>query len=456
MPIRAENELQELVDNPNETLEVEHKEWLELADNGEARADLARHIAALCNHGGGVIVFGFTDSMQVAGPSASPKVSFDRDTVSAIVKKYLEPTFQCDVRLVRSSLGNEHPIIIVPPHGAAPICAKAGGPVIAGRTRGIAQGIYYIRKPGPESAPIAAAAEWAPIIRRCAMHERASIIGALDAALRGAAAPTAATTDQLKTWHDAAHDVFLKDITEYKARAELAKWHCQFSYAIERSDGQRLRHEQLPQILREVNAEVRDLVQTGWSMFHLFSRQDIKPFFDTDPASGQGDEDFFETAMLRATDSSPFGHMGIDMWRVSTDGKATIIREYWEDHDWPGVPPGRCFSPNMMVRSLAEVIRHARGLAERFAAPTAVSIRCEWYGLAGRIAYDPRSPWMRDDGDKIRSDHRVAAGTWPIGTFTTGWAEVVAQLAAPVARALGLIDVITPQWILGQAPTWLR
>jgi Putative DNA-binding domain len=257
------SELRELIDSPNETLAVEYKEWLDLSDNG-VRADLARHIAALANYGGGTIVFGITDTMQFVGPNPFPKVVYDRDLIAGVVKKYLEPPFQCDVQIVRSAAGNDHPIVIVPPHGAAPICAKASGPIVVGKTTGIMQGVYYVRKPGPESAPILTAAEWAPIIRRCAMHERTAILGAIDAAMRGANTAPSNTTDTLKTWHDAAHAVFLKDIAEQQAPAELAKWHCQFSYAIERGDGRQLDPKHLREILRQVNAEGRDLVRTGW------------------------------------------------------------------------------------------------------------------------------------------------------------------------------------------------
>jgi hypothetical protein len=52
MAPNVRSDFQELIDSPNETLGVEYKEWLDLNDS-EARADLARHIAALANHGGG-------------------------------------------------------------------------------------------------------------------------------------------------------------------------------------------------------------------------------------------------------------------------------------------------------------------------------------------------------------------------------------------------------------------
>src|ERR1051326_7461214 len=48
----SSTELQELVDQPAETLEAEYKSWLDLSANA-VKADLARHIAALANHGGG-------------------------------------------------------------------------------------------------------------------------------------------------------------------------------------------------------------------------------------------------------------------------------------------------------------------------------------------------------------------------------------------------------------------
>ncbi|MGH8703116.1 MAG: hypothetical protein ACREVR_18335, partial [Burkholderiales bacterium] len=148
-------------------------------------------------------------------------------------------TFQCDVRLIRSQAGNEHPIISVPPHGAVPICAAAGGPIINGKNKGITLGTYYIRKAGPESAPILTSTEWAPLIRRCAMHERTAILSAIDVALRGAA-PAAPAVDALRTWHEAAHTVFLDDIKKYGADPGLAKSHYQYSYAVERAHDEQL------------------------------------------------------------------------------------------------------------------------------------------------------------------------------------------------------------------------
>ncbi len=49
-------DLQALVENPREVLEIEIKDWVDLTDKF-VRADIARHIAALANNGGGHLIF---------------------------------------------------------------------------------------------------------------------------------------------------------------------------------------------------------------------------------------------------------------------------------------------------------------------------------------------------------------------------------------------------------------
>jgi len=453
MPINRRDELKELVDEPNETLDDEYKSWLDLS-GPEGRANLARHIAALANHGGGRIVFGFTDQLAYAGPNTNPTPLLDRDVVAGIVKKYLEPAFHCDVFRVESAAGNEHIIIVVPPHGAVPVCAKADGPMVAGRTLGIIKGTYYIRKPGPESAPISNASEWSPLIRRCLMHDRTAILAAVDASLRGApAVPT--TDDQLRKWHEAAYAMFVTKIDESKSSADLAKRNVQFSYLIERDDGEVIDHNSLCEILMRVNAEVHDLVDTGWSMFYVFSKPELAPAFTTEPAIDRGEEDFLECSLLNDTSVRDFG---ADSWRMSVDGKATLLREYWEDNAdaalTTGLKPGSWFSPNMMARSLAEFVRHARGTAERFKTPTKVVFRCEWRGLRGRQVFDPAVLWR--PGQSTSAEARVVSETFPFSALINEWPRVVSRLGGPVARLFGIGHIFTPQWISGQSSTWRR
>jgi hypothetical protein len=121
-------DLQDLIENPPERLDVELKDWIDIANDRVARAKIARHLAALANHGGGYLVFGFDDS-RTANPSLQfPLKTFERDNISSIVQTYLTPTFQCEVYLVTSRTGITHPVVWVPSHGAIPVCSKADGP----------------------------------------------------------------------------------------------------------------------------------------------------------------------------------------------------------------------------------------------------------------------------------------------------------------------------------------
>ena len=58
---RTRNRLADLLLNPQESLDVEYKGWVELAGNDQHKALLAKAIMALANSGGGFVVVGFTE-----------------------------------------------------------------------------------------------------------------------------------------------------------------------------------------------------------------------------------------------------------------------------------------------------------------------------------------------------------------------------------------------------------
>ncbi|HZL59158.1 MAG TPA: ATP-binding protein [Stellaceae bacterium] len=453
MPVSGRNQLQDLIDSPSESLEVEYKSWLDL-QSSEVKADLARHIAAMANHGGGTIIFGFDDSMQ---PVSGKSMNLDRDIVSGIVKHYLEPPFQCDVVTIRSRAGMDHSAIVVPPHKAVPICAKAGGPMVNGKPKGIIQAAYYIRKTGPASEQITTANEWNPLIRRCAMHERTAIVGAIDAALRGGHAAEG-NDDALQKWHEAAHKAFMDIATKDDREPRLDKNHFQLSYSIVTSDGKQIEPSRLNLILHEIDGEIHDTVKSGWTVFHPFNIDPIGPYFNTDPASGLGDRDFLECALLK---KPMFREIGFDFWRISPDGKATVIREYWEDSPEfvapLGAQRGTIYSPNVLSQTLAELVRHARGLAERFDTATDVVFRCEWWGLEGRVIGDPSAGWFPNQYQS-KTAHRITTGSWPVGALASNLPEIVSALGSSVTRAFGIISgpVFTAEWIAGQRQRWLH
>ncbi|MHC8510151.1 MAG: AlbA family DNA-binding domain-containing protein [Rhodospirillales bacterium] len=245
-----EYKLQELVDDPHENLHVEYKAWVNLDDN-KMRAKIARHFCALANHGGGYLVFGIKDDMTSSGPCPEKLGSYNQDTFSGIIKRYLIPSFQVELHEVSSKNGVQHPVIRVPSHGAEPICGKCNGPDDpSGRTAGIIQGVHYIRANGPESAPVNTPELWGPLIRRCALHDRQNFLEQIESLFRSSGEPIADSKESLQNWHTAAHQKFLV-LADADPRAdELKRAHYQFSYQVNTRDGQQI---DMPLFLEDTN-----------------------------------------------------------------------------------------------------------------------------------------------------------------------------------------------------------
>lgn len=441
-------ELEELIENPRERLDVEYKTWLDLNDK-KARANVARHLCALANYGGGYLVFGVNDDMIPASEHpANGTGPYDQDTLCGIVKRYLKPTFQVTVyEVISPTSGVIHPVIWVPSHEAVPICSTRDGPQINGKPGGILTGTHYTRSAGPESTPLTAPELWAPVIRRCVLHERQALLAGLEPLLRSPGRPVAEADAPLRLWHDAGHKRFL-ELAEVDPLADLLKRaHYQFSYQINTTDGQKLDMENLLNELRSMGQEVHDLVDPGWTMFWIFDVPALAPQASGDTALD--DVEFLECCHIRpnAIESTlP------DFWRVAPSGLATLIRPYREDRRTlgPGYEVGTWFWPYVMGREIAEIIRHARAFTERFNTPESVSFRLEWRGLQGREVRDPNNSFFytRYAGRLPQADSRVITRTVTVADLKGNWAKATADVLSTVLRMFDASLAISAQEIL--------
>lgn len=423
-------ELRDLVEVPNgERLDVEYKAWLDLSDI-EQKAKLARHMCALANHGGGYIIFGISDDLTSAGQPPANAGPYDQDAITGIIKRYLTPAFQVECWTARSSISNvEHKIIRVPSHGAVPICASRSGPSgPKGKPTGIAQGTYYTRAPGPESAPVATSEKWAPIIRRCVINERDGLIAGLLPVLRAPVLPSAAPEDSLLEWHKAARARFLPLADADPHSVQLATANYQFSYQIRTANSESLAGDLLLDELRRMAEEVHDLVNSGWSMFWIFNGLELGP-------------SFVEENGLEVLECSLIGKTSSDLtlpdfWRISPIGQATIIRPYREDRRRirEDLAPGSWIWPLKMAQEITEVLRHARAFSQRFAAAETIDFRAEWIGLRDREVKDPNVPLLRWKGCKPIPNTRTVTRTIPVADLSLQWPSIVAEILSVVTR----------------------
>ena len=445
-------ELQDLVDAPRESLDVEYKAWLDLADRA-VRADLAKHLCALANNGSGYVVFGIADDMTSAGEPPAQAGPYDRDSLSGIVKRYLIPAFQVEVYEVKSArTGVSHAVVWVPSHEAVPVCSKRAGPHDGGKPVGIEQGIHYTREPGPASVPATTPEHWKPIIRRCVRHDRRSLLDGIEPLLRMPGRPVPEPGEALQRWHDTAHQKFLEVVGGDPDSDPLKRAHYQLSYRLGVARGEELGMGGLVDELRKMGNEVRQFVNSGLPMFEIAHVNDFMPHSTFDPRFGE--DEFLECVPVKGDGS----HLMLwDFWRVTPGGMATIVRAYQEDqfHDWSstaGLGPGTWLWLSGMAREIAELIRHARAFAERFEAPEMLSIRAEWLGLEGRKVGQPGNPLVSIRSGTARDDRRVFAKTVPVAGLAEVWPALTAEMLSPVLRLFHANGSVSAQ----EVRTWLE
>jgi hypothetical protein len=453
-------DLQDLVDAPCRSLDLEFKSWRNL-DNPDDQAELARDIAAIANSGGGHILFGFNEETLVPADAEPFGTHCAEARVVAVVGSYLDPPPHCEVHLVRASAGEWHPVIRVAGHGATPIVAKRDGPVIGGM-RLIERGTVYIRRhrapqaaalsaPRPETARIDSPQDWVGLVRRCVRQDSEALVAMIEAALEGRRA-VPALQDRLLDWHLAARRAFLALIPRSPIAAQLAGRHYALSYALELKRPQTLDQAQLPEHLRRCAFEAQALFPPGLRMFEPPYRLAARPRFVSDPSTGDDDTDFLETAWLRAYPLTEIA----DLWRVSPKGFATIVKPYEEDRAEVnaalGTEPGTWLNPDLLARDLAELVCHAKSYARFFASVRRAVFRCDWWGLAGRELFDPEGRWAQTGA--ALGDHRAATLDVPTASLVQAWPDAVARLMAPVLRALEPDLVLDADWVRAQAPRW--
>ena len=171
--------------SPAESLDFEVKGWLDMEDP-EAQGLVAKALIALENHGGGFLLFGYTEDADKKlvpdGPRPASLKPYLTDSLNAIVKRRAEPSFHVEVSVQKHpDSGDEYPLVRVRGTSKVPVRSDSATP---GGT--LKQHVYYVRAPGPESRGPLNGSEWDALLRRAVLNQREEIVSVLRAYLSSA------------------------------------------------------------------------------------------------------------------------------------------------------------------------------------------------------------------------------------------------------------------------------
>jgi hypothetical protein len=380
MPVdNPSDRLADILVEPCESLDIEVKNWLDLRSDEAAKATFAKAALALANHGGGIIIFGMTETADgmVPAPDRPPTLdSYSPDLLNGIIHSYADPAFHCAVHLREGRDGTMYPVVVIPGGHRIPVRSKRGGP--NGQT--VKDNSIYIRRPGPRSEVPQTAQDWDALLARCLAHRREEMFDQIRALITGAVPPVPSSSppDRLVQW-----------ITESKERwcqltarlpegaAERCPHGCMW-YAFELSgDIPALPGQRLSEILRLAEVDL-----SGWPPFWYPTRWGIAPYPYEGLVEcwigGDTEEGFPEHGA---------GHA--DFWRVSPQGLGFLLRGHRED-DLAGTrnlpaEPGSWTEIEWPIATTAEVVLYIESLASRIIhGPASVRLSAGFTGMNGR------------------------------------------------------------------------
>jgi Putative DNA-binding domain len=434
-------DLAALVTAKSEALEVEYKSWIDTSVV-ETSAKLARHLAALSNHGGGYLIFGVNDKTKLPeGATALDPKLFGEDAISAIVKCYLDPRFQCRVEWAEYG-GVSYPVIIVPSHAARPVVAIADGPPDQkGRPTGIREGALYIRSAGPERIAIRGPDDWTTLLERCLRHRADMLASIMRQAIGSSSKPSLAATNFLKAACRATAESFATQIRDLVPEVaaedqprvlEMADNFAVLGYALLGEDGELLPLENVRSLNARADVAMHQYAYIGWNSFLPVRVPERAPQLRTEPLL---DDDRSYLEGLRIANSAFVGAT-FDYWRMYEDGVCCFAEGYRDDFQGRSDRLGVA----LCLLKLHSILAHARLVGQEMPAIGRIVIYMDWKGLAGRCLMLDRHSFV--------SPTRVADDRFS-KTITLDWAEIRNDYFGAFRKiSLPFLDLFaTPGWL---------
>ena len=415
--------------SPSEALDFEVKGWLDMADV-ESQGLVAKALIAIENHGGGFLLFGYTENAEKKLVPHAPRPAslkpYLTDALNSIVKKRAEPSFHVEVTLQRhAESGEEYPVVRVAGTSKVPVRSDSATP-----GGSLKQHVYYIRAPGPESRGPLDGAEWDALLRRAVHNQRDEIVSVLRAYLPGSAGvallQAAPEQESLKDFATSAvaRWTALNESLPVDHPARIERGYLFFAARVlGKSKGL-----SAAKIL-STNESARKY--TGWPMFVTLHQEPTKPKFVDDCIE----------AWLADTKYPNVGHA--DFWRIHPDGLFFLLRGYQEDaHDYArgNAAPGTLLEATLPIWRVGEyLLRVSELAAAMFEDGFELLVRCEWTGLTGRQLYVHNARRFLGNGKAVQ-DIVCTSGRFP-GAVRDILPEAIRSLTAPLYMRFDFTEI---------------
>jgi len=365
-------QIQFLIDNLQEGLEVEVKNWLGGLNENDAKAKLAKEIIALANSGGGFIFIGFDDN-EAGHPEIEPAEgeldAFSQDKIAALVQKYVEPPCQCQIGYFsRTGSQIRHPVIVVPGNHRTPLWARSGSPDGVVRP-----GTVYVRRPGGSSEPARTQDDWEKLIERLVKARQDDQLAAIRRIFNPLENVDLTAKPNLEKWDEECYQEWQTKINELPENSphRLAAGHWSFAFIIEPFNAPSL---------NELNQALEREMPTysGWPPFTYLHAAPMRPI-------ARGDN--IEAWLYNPHRDDPSKS---DYWRVARQGRGFLLRPMQEDEpDFmqtrvPG-PQRPAFDWILPIYRTTELLKFVEALGHRFAdGNSQASILLRYYRCEGR------------------------------------------------------------------------
>lgn len=169
--------IQELIQQPQESLSVELKAWID-PDQTDGTAKIVKTALAMRNHGGGYMVFGFDNNTLAPLLNSAPsdvRELFHIDKIQGMIAKYSSEPFEVTVEFPQRD-GQDFPVIVIPTDIKTPVVSKSD--LSSNGKTLIRADAVYVRSLSSNNTPSTTQAksnDWSRLIEVCFDNREADI-----------------------------------------------------------------------------------------------------------------------------------------------------------------------------------------------------------------------------------------------------------------------------------------